>query len=290
MMKDYVIVTDSSADLSADMVEKLNISVLPLTFNMKDKIYANYPDEREISAKEVYAQLREGEVITTSQLNSVAFAEFFEQFLQQDKNILYLGFSSGLSGTVNNSRIAAEELCEKYPENSIKIVDTLCASLGQGLLVYLVCKQRDSGKTLEEAYEYAEKTKLNISHWFTVDDLHFLKRGGRVSSAAAVFGSMLSIKPVLHVDDEGHLIPMEKVRGRKASIDAIVKHMKETAVNPKEQTMFISHGDCIDDAEYLAQQVKELGVKDIYINYIGPVIGSHSGPGTLALFFAAEKR
>lgn len=289
-MKDYIIVTDSSADLSADMVEKLNIEVLPLTFNMKDKVYSNYPDEREVSSKEVYSQLRGGEVITTSQVNSVTFTEFFEPFLAQGKDILYLGFSSGLSGTVNNAVIAADDLSEKYPENKIKVVDTLCASLGQGLLVYLTCKYRDQGKTIEETAQYAENTKLNLCHWFTVDDLHFLKRGGRVSSAAAIFGSMLSIKPVLHVDNDGHLIPMEKVRGRKTSLDALVKHMKDTATGLENQTVFISHGDCIEDANYVAEQVRALGVKDIYINFIGPVIGSHSGPGTVALFFLGSER
>ena len=184
-----------------------------------------------------------------------------------------------------------EELREKFPDRKIRTVDTLAASMGQGLLVYLAAKKRQEGMGLDELGDWVEENRLKLCHWFTVDDLMFLKRGGRVSGAAAVMGTMLGIKPVLHVDDEGHLIPMEKVRGRRASLDALVKHMQATAIRPAEQTVFISHGDCQADCDYVAQQLREkLGVKHIVTSCIGPVIGAHSGPGTVALFFVGEKR
>ena len=204
---------------------------------------------------------------------------------------LVLVFSSGLSTTYQSAEIAADELREKYPERTIKVVDTLCASRGQGLLVWYAAKKRDEGMNLEEVYNWCESHKLNLCHWFTVDDLVYLKRGGRVSAATALLGTMLNIKPVLHVDDEGHLISMGKVRGRKASIEAIAKKLGETGIPGENDTVFICHGDCIEDAQYLEKLVKEkYGVKEVYIYYTGAVIGSHSGPGTLALFFLGEHR
>ena len=290
-MSEYVLFTDSNTDLPADLVQQLDLSVIPMLFEMDGKSYYNYPDNHEMDPKEFYAALRGGKVCTTSQVSPSRFDEIFSPVLESGRDILYLCFSSGLSGTYNTSRLAVEELREKFPDRKIRTVDTLAASMGQGLLVYLAAKKRQEGMSLDELGDWVEENRLKLCHWFTVDDLMFLKRGGRVSSAAAVTGTMLGIKPVLHVDDEGHLIPMEKVRGRRASLDALVKHMQATAIRPAEQTVFISHGDCQADCDYVAQQLREkLGVKEIVTSYIGPVIGAHSGPGTVALFFVGEKR
>ena len=290
-MSEYVLFTDSNTDLPADLVQQLDLSVIPMLFEMDGKSYYNYPDNHEMDPKDFYAALRGGKVCTTSQVSPSRFDEIFSPVLESGKDILYLCFSSGLSGTYNTSRLAVEELREKFPDRKIRTVDTLAASMGQGLLVYLAAKKRQEGMGLDELGDWVEENRLKLCHWFTVDDLMFLKRGGRVSGAAAVMGTMLGIKPVLHVDDEGHLIPMEKVRGRRASLDALVKHMQATAIQPAEQTVFISHGDCQADCDYVAQQLREkLGVKHIVTSYIGPVIGAHSGPGTVALFFVGEKR
>lgn len=288
---EYVIFTDSSADFDAEMVEKLGLQVEPLTFTLKGKEYANWPDGRELASPAFYTQLREGEISSTSQVNVSTFTDSFRPLLAAGKDILYLGFSSGLSGTVNSGKLAAEELQHEFPDAKILVVDTLAASLGQGLLVWYAAQLKKQGKSIEETAEWVENNKLNMAHWFTVDDLNFLKRGGRVSGAAALFGTMLNIKPILHVDNEGHLIPMEKVRGRKQSLNTLVDKMEQTATNADKQMVFISHGDCREDAEYVASEVKRrLGVKEVYINYVGPVIGSHSGPGTMALFFLATQR
>ena len=290
-MSEYVLFTDSNTDLPADLVQQLDLSVIPMLFEMDGKSYYNYPDNHEMDPKEFYAALRGGKVCTTSQVSPSRFDEIFSPVLESGRDILYLCFSSGLSGTYNTSCLAVEELREKFPDRKIRTVDTLAASMGQGLLVYLAAKKRQEGMGLDELGDWVEENRLKLCHWFTVDDLMFLKRGGRVSSAAAVMGTMLGIKPVLHVDDEGHLILMEKVRGRRASLDALVKHMQATAIRPAEQTVFISHGDCQADCDYVAQQLREkLGVKHIVTSCIGPVIGAHSGPGTVALFFVGEKR
>lgn len=290
-MSDFVILTDSSADLGADMVQQLDVQVLPLSFTIQDTTYRNYPDNREMEPAAFYAMLRQGELATTSALNVAQYTEALEPLLQAGKDVLVLAFSSGLSTTYNSSRLAVEELHEKYPDRKLYTVDTLCASLGQGLLVYLAAKEREKGKSIDEVRDWVEEHKLNLCHQFTVDDLHFLKRGGRISATTAVLGSMLQIKPVLHVDDEGHLINIAKARGRAASLKALVDKMEITAIDPKEQMVFISHGDCLADAEMVAQMVKDrMGVQQVYINYVGPVIGAHSGPGTLALFYVGTER
>ena len=219
------------------------------------------------------------------------YTDALEPLLQAGKDVLILAFSSGLSTTYNSSRIAVEELSEKYPERKIYTVDTLCASLGQGLLVYLAVKEREKGRSIQEVRDWVEENKLHMCHQFTVDDLHFLKRGGRISATTAVVGSMLQIKPVLHVDNEGHLINIAKARGRQASLKALVDKMEKTAIDPANQVVFISHGDCLEDAQTVEKLVKErFGVKEVYINYVGPVIGAHSGPGTLALFYVGSER
>lgn len=291
MNKSYVVMTDSSADLTAELVEKLGLDVIPLSVNVGEKSFMNYPDEREIGSHEFYEMLRGGANAKTSAVNVDTFVNAMSVHLKQGKDVLYLGFSSGLSSTYNAGAIAAEELRAAYPDRKILTVDTLCASLGQGLLVYLTVQKVLAGATIEEAAAFAEENRLHLCHWFTVDDLFFLKRGGRVSAATALVGSALGIKPVLHVDNEGHLINVSKARGRKNSILALVDRMEKSAINPAKQTIFISHGDCLADAEFLADELrKRFGISDITINFVGPVIGAHSGPGTLALFFLGEER
>ncbi len=288
-MSDFVIVTDSSADLSAEMVAELGLEVLPLSFTVQGKTYHNYPDGREMDLNAFYRMLREGEMATTSAVNVAEYTAMLEPLLQAGKDVLVLAFSSGLSTTYQSSVIAVNELSEQYPDRKIYTVDTLCASMGQGLLVWLAAQERKRGQSIEAVRDWVEENKLRLCHWFTVDDLHFLKRGGRISAATAVVGTMLSIKPVLHVDDEGHLISMGKARGRGASLTALVDHMEQTATDV--DTVFISHGDCLADAEKVAADVrKRFGTRDVVINTIGPVIGAHAGPGTVALFFLGTKR
>ena len=290
-MSDFVIVTDSSADLPADLVRELGVEVLPLSFTIQGKTYRNYPDGREMAPGAFYQLLRSGGMATTSAVNVADYTAALEPLLQEGKDVLLLVFSSGLSATYQSSVIAVEELQEKYPDRKLFTVDTLCASLGQGLLVWHAVEQKRKGASIEAVRDWVEENKLHLCHWFTVDDLHFLKRGGRISAATAVVGSMLSIKPVLHVDDEGHLINVAKARGRNASLTALVDHMEQTAIAPAGQTIFISHGDCLADAQKVADEVRRrMGVKDIVINHVGPVIGAHSGPGTVALFFLGTKR
>ena len=290
-MSQFVIVTDSSADLSHEMVQTLGVEVLPLAFTMEGKTYYNYTDNRDMAPKEFYRRLAAGAVATTNAVNVGQAIEGIEPLLQAGRDVLVLAFSSGLSATFQSSKLAVEELSEKYPERKLYTVDTLCASLGQGLLVWYAAQERKKGRTIEEVRDWAEANKLSLCHQFTVDDLHFLKRGGRISATTAVVGSMLQIKPVLHVDDEGHLINIGKARGRQSSLKALVDKMEKTVTEAGKQTVFISHGDCLEDAEAVAQMVRErFGTQDIRINYVGPVIGAHSGPGTLALFYLGTER
>ena len=290
-MSEFVLMTDSSADLSQEMVQELGVTVLPLSFTIQGKVYRNYPDNREMDLPLFYDMLRAGELATTSAVNVAEYTQAVEPILQEGKDVLILAFSSGLSSTYQASVLAAEELREKYPDRKIYTVDTLCASLGQGLLVYLAVQEQRKGRSIEEVRDWAESTKLHLCHQFTVDDLHFLKRGGRISATTAVVGSMLQIKPVLHVDNEGHLINIGKARGRQASLKALVDKMEKTVTEEGRKTVFISHGDCRKDAVAVADMVRErFGTQDIRINYVGPVIGAHSGPGTLALFYLGTER
>lgn len=290
-MSEFVLMTDSSADLSQEMVQELGVTVLPLSFTIQGKVYRNYPDNREMDLPLFYDMLRAGELATTSAVNVAEYTQAVEPILQEKKDVLILAFSSGLSSTYQASVLAAEELREKYPDRKIYTVDTLCASLGQGLLVYLAVQEQRKGRSIEEVRDWAESTKLHLCHHFTVDDLHFLKRGGRISATTAVVGSMLQIKPVLHVDNEGRLINIGKARGRQASLKALVDKMEKTVTEEGKKTVFISHGDCRKDAVAVADMVRErFGTQDIRINYVGPVIGAHSGPGTLALFYLGTER
>ena len=290
-MSDYIIITDSSCDLPHSLVQELELTVLPLSFIMDGKTYRNWPDNREMSPDQFYGKEREGLMATTNAVNVGEAADALESVLKQGKDALVLAFSSGLSATCNSFQIAAQELAEQYPDRKIYVVDTLCASLGQGMFVYQAAKLRQEGKTMEEVRDWAEETKLRQCHYFTVNDLFFLKKGGRVSAATAVVGTMLQIKPVMHVDNEGHLIKVDTARGRKASLLALVDKVGELAEDPASQTMFISNSDCAEDAQFVADEIKQrYGTKEIIINSIGPVIGAHTGPGCVALFFMGKHR
>ena len=290
-MRDYVLMTDSCCDLSASLAEELGIFVLPLSLELSGQTYHNYLDGREIGFSDFYNRIRAGETATTSAISVGIFEETMRPFLESGKDILCLSFSSALSTTYQSAVIAAGEMAESFPEAKIHVVDTLSASLGQGLLVYLCARKKQAGLDIDALRDYAEQTKGQVCHWFTVDDLNHLKRGGRVSATAALFGTMLSIKPVLHVDDQGRLIPVSKSRGRRAALTALVDRMEQTAVDPGTQTVFISHGDCPEDAQFVADEIRRrFGTEDIRINFVGPVIGNHSGPGTMALFFLGTER
>lgn len=284
----YQIITDSCCDFPNGTYAGLKLVKVPLSVEFRGRVC---DDKNDDSLKEMYDGLRAGESAKTSAINPDRWARAMEGVLAAGEDVLVMAFSSGLSTTYQSAVIAAEELREKYPDRKIFVVDTLSASMGEGLLVWYACRKRDEGMPLEELYAWAEDAKLHLCHWFTVDDLMYLKRGGRISAATAVVGTMLQIKPVLHMDDEGHLISMAKARGRKASIDALVRKVGELGQDYDNSTMFISHGDCREDAEYLARVLKEqYGVKEVRIGYVGAVIGSHSGPGTVALFFLGQHR
>ena len=288
---DFTILTDSSADLGEDLVREMDIQVLPLSFTIQDKTYHNYPDNRELDPHVFYQMLREGQTATTAAVNVEQYLQAMEPELQAGRDVLVLAFSSGLSTSYQSAEIAAGDLREQYPDRTILVVDSLCASLGQGLLLYLTVQKKREGLTAEELVQWVEDNKLHIDHWFTVDDLNYLKMGGRLSAGAAFFGSMLSIKPVMHTSDEGKLVPVSKVRGRKASLKALIDKIAELGIEPSEQVMFICHADCEVEARAVAEEMKaRYGVKEVYINYIGPVIGSHTGPNTMGIFFVGTKR
>ncbi len=289
-MRYYTIVTDSSCDLPAPLLEKMGIRVVPLAVNLDGKTYFNYPDGRAIGFEEYYAQLRSGKQATTSAVNMSLFRTVMEADLIAGHDVLYLGFSSGLSGTFNAGAMAARELQEEYPEFELIAVDTLCACMGQGLLVYLAALEKAGGKSMHEVRDFVEAQKLHICHWYTVDDLQHLKRGGRIGGTTARLGTMLNIKPVMNMDNEGKLAAVSKARGRAAALRALVDKMGEQAIEPEKQTVFIAHADCYDDAHKVAEMIHERFGSKSLINYIGPVIGAHAGPGTVALFFVGKER
>lgn len=287
----YRIVTDSNIDMTQKMIADLDLTVGLMKFTIEGKTYTDQSDKSELPTPTFYNMLREGKISKTTQINADEFTSLFEPILQAGDDILYLGFSSGLSGTYQSACIAAEELREKYPERKIYTLDTLQASMGQGLLVYHAAMLKRGGTDIDSLYKWMQENAPKMNAWFTVDDLNHLKRGGRVSAATALVGTMLGIKPVLHVDNEGHLISVAKARGRKASLDMLVQKMEENAIDPEKQVIFISHGDCYNDAKYVADKVRaKFGNKKIEINYVGPVIGGHAGPGVVALFFFGRQR
>lgn len=291
-MADYVISTDTSCDFPLEYVQEHQLPLVTLFYSIDGVSGSNgCPNAEEL--KNFYDKMRAGAQTKTQQASIEDTEQVFREVAQQGKDLLHIAFSSGLSGTANAARLAAENIMEEFPDRKIVVIDSLCASLGQGLLVDYAIGQREQGKTLEETAQWVQEHIQNLCHLFTVEDLKYLQRGGRISKTTALVGTMIGIKPVLHVDEEGKLVPIAKVRGRKASVQALVQKMEENigSFRQQKQTIFISHGDCLEDAKALAQMVKEkFGYDDFLINNVGPTIGSHSGPGTLALFFLGEKR
>ena len=288
-MTPYVLFADSSCDLPESLMHEWEIhySSLSFLFNDSDKIYRNY----DMTAKDFYEKIRSGHSATTSSVNSADFEEAFSAELEKGNDILYLGFSTGLSATYQSACVAADELKNRFPDRKIITVDTLAASGGYGMIVYLTRKQKLAGATIEEAARYAENLKLHQCHWFTVDDLSYLIKGGRVVTALASVGSKLKIKPVMHMDNAGHLIPVTMARGRKNSLKALADRYGKLAQEPGAGPVFISHGDCMEDVEYLEKVLKEeYGAEVERVVDVGPVIGSHTGPGVVALFFIGTER
>ena len=290
-MRDYVILTDSCCDLTAEMAGELGVEVLPLSLQMGGKTYHNYLDGREIGFQDFYARVRAGELATTSAVNVGEFEDRMREILKTGKDILSISFSSALSTTYQSACIAAEDLRPEFPEARIIVIDSLSASRGQGMLLWYTAQEKKKGKTIEELADYVRETLPHQCHWFTVDDLNHLKRGGRVSAATALFGTMLSIKPVMYTSPEGKLIPMGKARGMKAALTELVNTMDKLAIRPIREPVFICHADCQDSVDYVKGLLYErFGVTDVRADYIGPVIGSHTGCGTLGLFFMGTER
>lgn len=289
-MDGYVITTDNNSDLPEEFYQKYQVGCTYLSYSIDGQTYTK---EDFLPTAEFYARMRAGAMPTTAQVNPEAARALMEPYLIEGKDILHIAFSSGLSGSYASCCVAAEDLSEKYPQRKILVVDSLCASLGQGLLVYHAVKLKEAGKSMEEVVQWLESHRKNLVHLFTVDDLDHLHRGGRVSKATAIVGGMLNIKPVLHVDDEGKLVAIGKVRGRKKSLQALVDGMQER-IGPYASscdTIFISHGDCEADACYVEKKVKDIyPIQTVIINYVGATIGAHSGPGTVALFFLGDVR
>ena len=290
-MRDYIIMTDSCCDLTDHMAKELELTVVPLTVHIDSQDYPNLLDGSAISFEDFYSKIRAGKLATTSAANVGQFQDAMRPILAAGKDIVSINFSSALSTTYQSASIAAQDMKEELPDANVYVVDSLSASLGQGLLLYLAVQKKREGLSAQELVHWVEDNKLHIDHWFTVDDLNYLKMGGRVSATTAFLGTMLSIKPVMHTSDEGKLIPMSKARGRKASLQALIDKVAELGIEPSEQTMFICHADCEVEARAVAEELKaRYGVKEVYINYIGPVIGSHTGPNTMGLFFYGTKR
>ena len=290
-MRDYVIMTDSCCDLTDQMARDLELEVLPLTMHMDGQDYPNDLAGTAISNQEFYKRIRAGKLATTSAVNVGQFQDAMRRVLESGRDIVCVCFSSALSTTYQSAVIAAEDLRAEFPEAEIHVVDSLSASLGQGLLLYLAVEQKRKGLTAAELAKWVEDNRLTVCHWFTVDDLNFLKRGGRVSATTALLGTMLSIKPIMHTSDEGKLVPVSKARGRKAAIAALLDKIEALSIHPEKQTMFICHADCEEDAKAVAKTIQDrFGTPTVHINYIGPVIGSHTGPNTMGIFFVGTQR
>ena len=287
-MREYVITVNSTVDAPKEWLEERHVPVIPLKYTIDGETYT---DMEGLSAKEFFDKLREGKMSTTSQVNPEEAAEELEPYLKEGKDILHLGFSSGLSGTLNSMKIAGEMLQEKYPEAKIIVIDTLCACLGEALLLYKALQQKEKGMDIDELAQWVEDNKLHVCHNVTVDDLHHLQRGGRISKTTAVLGTLVQIKPIIHMDDNGTLQVIGKERGRKKSLNKIVDMAVEQSKGWDNDIIMITHGDCIKDAEYVAKLVREeMGIDNILINNIGTVIGSHTGPGVVAVFCMGNKR
>ena len=289
-MRDFVIMTDSCCDLPAQFADELGLVVLPLHLLIGEETFANYLDGREIGFKDFYDRVRNGAMPTTSAVSVGAFEDAMRPILAEGKDILCLNFSSALSTTYQSAVVASEELQAEFPEAKIRVLDTLSASVGQGLFVYLCAQEKKAGKSIDEVYEYAQGLIPHMAHWVTVDDLNHLKRGGRISATTAFVGTMLSIKPIIYINEEGKLINVGKARGRKAALLQVVSELEKRLIDPKNP-VFISHGDCEEDAKFVAEEVqKRTGAETKLISYVGPVIGSHTGAGVIALCFLGKER
>jgi len=292
-LSEFIIFSDSCVDLPNDLANELELAILPLKVTVKGKEYQNLLDESEISSKKFYSYLRDKELATTAQANPTDFIQAFTPYLAAGKDVLSISFSSALSGTYNSSLIAKRELEETYPERKVICIDSLCASMGQGLLITYAALAQKEGKNIDEVAKYVEETKLNLSHLFTVSDLGHLRRGGRLSASSYVLGSLLSIKPLLHVSQKGELIVYGKARGRFKALNSMINRLVKTFDREANKMIYISHGDCLDDAEYVKNHIMEkldLPEEMFTINLIGPVIGAHSGVDTLAIFYLGSER
>jgi DegV family protein with EDD domain len=285
-MNDYVIVSDATLDLPANIIEEYGIRIIPMGFSIDDTEYFHYPDERELKIEDFYDKLKNGAISRTTQITPVLFMDYFEEILKKGIDILYIAFSSGLSGTYHTSQMVMKELCEEYPDRKIYSVDSLCASIGEGLLVLNAALQKKKGMDIEQLHNWVEENKRCARHWFTVKDLFFLKRGGRISSIEAVIGTALKIRPVLSMDEEGKLTLDSKIRGSKAELDFMLTKLTKEGTELSDQVIIIGHGDDLAQARELESLIRsKVQVKQIVISKIGPVIGTHTGPGMLALSF-----
>ncbi len=290
-MSDFSIVADSACDLTPEILKEFDIRLVPLNARIGAEEYVDYPDARGIAPDALCEKLRSGLPAQTSAPSLDLFTETFEEILKEGRDILYIGFASTLSATFSTGAAAAAMLAERYPDRRIITIDSYSASLGIGLLIYLTAVRKREGAGLEETAKYVEDMKFRINHWFTVADLKYLMRGGRLSYAKATIGIALHIKPVLHMDDDGHLTPVSKVRGRARSLETISDKVAAMAVEPEKQTVFICQCGCADEAAEVAARIKETaGVRNVIIGPIGPVISSHTGPGTMGIFFVGEHR
>ncbi|TAH75029.1 MAG: DegV family protein [Anaerolineaceae bacterium] len=289
-MKEFIITTDTTCDLPDEYIREHNLNVVPLYYSFDDIVYG---EKNQLEPKDFYNKMRSGSMPTTMAVNPDTARDIFTSLLDQNYDILHIAFSSALSGSCSVTATVARDLCEEIPGANIKVIDSLSASLGEGLLVHKAVKMKEAGKSLKDIADWLENNKLNLCHIFTVDDLHHLHRGGRVSKTTAIIGTLINVKPILHVNNEGRLVPINNVRGRKKALISLVDHMERRlpGFENKNDTVFISHGDSLEDAEHVASLIKErFGIDDIVINYVCPTIGSHSGPGTIALFFMGNPR
>lgn len=290
-MNDYVIISDATLDLPSNIIDEYGIRVLPMGLSVDDVEYIHYPDERDITIEEFYSKLKNGAISHTTQITPAVFMDYFTEHLKQGLDILYIGFSSGLSGTYNTAQLVIRDLEEEYPDRKIYCVDSLCASIGEGLLVLNAAMQKNNGMGIDELFRWTEQNKRHSRHWFTVKDLYYLKRGGRVSSIEAFVGTALKIRPVLSTDDQGKLTVIAKIRGSRAELDFLVNKLEMEGIDPVSQTVIIGHGDDLAQAQELERMIKAKGlVKEVVISKIGPIIGTHTGPGMLALVFMGEKK
>lgn len=288
IMKEFIITTDTTCDLPENYMLQHNLRLLPLYYSFNGEVFG---EKNDLLPRVFYDRMRGGAMPTTMAVNPATAKEVFSDILNEGYSILHIAFSSALSGSCSVAVTVAAELCEEHPDAKITVVDSLCASLGEGLLVHKAVKMKEDGKSFDEIVDWLERNKKNLCHLFTVDDLHHLHRGGRVSKTTAIIGTLISVKPVLHMDNEGHLIPLNNVRGRKKALISLVDQMEKRLAGFHNDEVFISHGDCLEDAEMVASLVKErFGITKIMINFVSPTIGAHSGPGTVALFFMGNER